>query len=100
MKREDAERLSDSLRDPQLEPSDHAYVVLQDFGPDAGGWGPAAVKLPWMEQPRPFVYTGEAEHVLEVVSELCRSMAQTTGKPTRLVRYSLRDDVFIVGGAS
>lgn len=92
--------LSDSLANPQLEPSDHAYVVLCDFGPNAGGWGPLAIQLPWMAAPTPFVYTGTAEHVLDLVAQACQVHAQATGRPTKLVRYSGREDVFSVGGSS
>jgi hypothetical protein len=92
--------LSESLRNPQLEPSDHCWTVLQDFGPNGGGWGPSAVSLPWMPEPRPFVYTGEAEHVIQVLQGIVRALAQETGRPTMLCRYTGREDVFIVGGAS
>jgi hypothetical protein len=93
--------LSESLRNPQLVPSDHCYTVLQDHGPNEGGWGPAAIMLPGLlSQPTPFVYTGEDERALEVVKQACRVLAQRTGKPTRLVRYTQREDVFVVGGSS
>jgi hypothetical protein len=89
-----------SYVEPQLEPSDHAYTILQDHGPNNGGWGPAAVLFPWESRPIMFVYTGDAPHVLDVLQRACRNAAQDTGKPTRLVRYERRVDVFSVGGAS
>lgn len=96
----DAHDVSDSLRNPQIEPADHAYVVLSDFGPDGGGWGPLAISLPWQPTPTPFVYTGTAEHVIAQVAQACQVHAQRTGRPTKLVRFSQREDVFSVGGSS
>ena len=91
-----------SLHEPQLTPSEHCYTVLQDHGEDNGGWGPAAVLIPGLESmgPRPFVYTGESEVVLEGMARTCRKLAQTTGKPTRLVRFSEREDLAVFGGSS
>ena len=92
--------MSESLRHPQLEPSDHCYVILQDHGPNEGGWGPAAVQWPGFGTPRPFVYTGPSEDVLVVAESVCRALAQATGKPTRLVCYRGREDVAVFGGSS
>jgi hypothetical protein len=92
--------LSESLRNPQLEPSDSCWTVLQDHGPTNGGWGPAAIVVPWLEQPAVFVYTGNDPKVIELVKSACRALAQHTGKPTRLVRFNSREDVFVVGGSS
>jgi hypothetical protein len=101
VRREDAERLSDSLRDPQLEPSDHCWTILQDHGPRDGGWGPAGIVIPWIsDEPRVWVYTGDMPHVIEWAKGACRELTQATGKPTKLVRYTSREDVFTVGGAS
>jgi hypothetical protein len=97
---DDREYVPESQRNPQLVPSGHLYTVLQDYGPANGGWGPASVMLPWRPQPEAFVYTGEAPHVLEVLKAICRQMAQDTGKPTKLVRFTQREDVFTVGGSS
>lgn len=92
--------MSESLREPQLTPSDHCYTILQDHGPFDGGWGPTAVALiPGMD-PRPVVYTGSQESAIERFKEFARQLAQTTGKPTRVVRYSKREDIFVVGGSS
>lgn len=93
--------MSESLRNPQLEPSDHCWLILQNHGPADGGWGPAAVAIPpLMNVPRPFVYTGSSDVAIEGAKQLARELAQHTGKATRLVRYSQRDDVFVVGGSS
>jgi hypothetical protein len=56
--------------------------------------------LPGFPQPTPFVYTGEQAGVLEVVTAACQRLAQETGKPTRLARYTHREDVYTVGGSS
>lgn len=96
----DARDISDSLANPQLEPADHAYVVLCDFGPAGGGWGPLAISLPWLPTPTPFVYTGTDEGVIAQVAQACQVHAQATGRPTKLVRFSQIEDVFSVGGSS
>jgi hypothetical protein len=94
-----ADVVSDSLRNPQLEPADHCYTILQDFGPHAGGWGPAAIKLPWLKAgPAPFVYTGRDPDVLEKVAQTCERVAAETGLETRLVRFSSREDLAVFGG--
>jgi hypothetical protein len=92
--------VSESLRNPQLEPASHCYVVLQDHGEDDGGWGPAAVMLPWMQMPAPFVYTGSDERILELAGAVVRLLAQETGKPTLLAKFVAREDVLFVGGSS
>lgn len=86
--------LSASYRDPQVEPVDHCYVVLQDCGPQEGGWGPVAIPMPWFQHPRPFVYTGDEPHVLDAIKQVCYRMTQHSGRATRLVRYTGREDVF------
>ena len=96
MRRRDAP----SVRDPQLVPAEECITVLQDFGPNDGGWGPAAVVVPWLPGPQPFVYTGSAPHVIEVMTAVCRRMAQETGRPTRLVRFTQREDLAVFGGSS
>lgn len=98
----DPREVSQSLREPQLTPADHCYTVLQDHGLNDGGWGPAAVVLPWISDgaPRPFVYTGSAPQVLDVMAAICRGLAQETGKPTILAKYTQREDVVVIGGPS
>lgn len=97
---EDVRALSESFRNPQLEPADHCLTVIQDHGPNNGGWGPTAVVVPWLPQPTPFVYTGADPNVERVMVAVCRKLAQDTGKPTRLVRFTQRDDVAVFGGSS
>lgn len=78
-----------SLREPQLEPSTHAYTILQDHGPDDGGWGPAAIMVsPLQSEPHPFVYTGSDEMTIGTLNDLSKYLAEKTGKPTKFVRYS------------
>jgi hypothetical protein len=96
----DARAISETLRNPQLEPADHCLTVLQDFGPDGGGWGPVAVPVPWLPVSAPFVYTGSDPNVEGVMARICRQMAQETGRPTRLVRFTQREDVAVFGGSS
>jgi hypothetical protein len=91
---------SASYREPQLDPSDECLTVIQDFGLGGGGWGPAAVSVPWLEVPTPFVYTGSDPNVVAVMTAICRRMAQDTGRPTRLVRFTVREDVAVFGGSS
>ena len=98
--RDDLRELSASFRDPQLEPANHCYTILQDHGPSDGGWGPAAISLPWLPQPTPFVYTGTQPEVLAVIVAACRELAQRTGKPTRLVRFHGREDYAAFGGSN
>lgn len=87
--------LSQSLREPQLEPSDHAYTILQDHGPEDGGWGPAAISLPSLGfETGPIIYTGEREETIEKLKQVVETLALGTRKPTVLARYSKREDVF------
>ena len=76
------------------DPSDHCYLILQDHGPDDGGWGPAAISFPSIGvRSGPVVYTGSDEGTISKLREAARSLARTTGKPTRLARYQQRWDV-------
>lgn len=81
--------LSPSLREPQEEPADHCYTILQDH-------------IPWVTDsaPRPFIYTGSAAHVLDVMAGLCQGLAAETGKPTLLAKYTQREDVLFFEGSS
>lgn len=88
--------MSQSQREPQVVPADHAYTILQDHGPNDGGWGQAAVSILGMS-PRPFVYTGSDGQTIETVKALVDALATETGKPTRLVRYTQREDLYEAG---
>lgn len=99
-RRRTAHEMSLSVREPQLEPSESCLTVIQDHGLGDGGWGPAAIALPWAPTPRPFVYTGSDPNVERAMVLLCRRLAQETGKPTRLVRFTQREDVAVFGGSS
>lgn len=93
--------LSQSFREPQLEPAGHCYTILQDHGPADGGWGPAAVMIPGVPGgPRPFVYTGSDPHTLSVMQSICQGLAAETGKPTLFVKYTQREDIVLFGGSS
>lgn len=87
-----------SLDNPQLDPSGHAYSIIQFHGVENGGWGPAAVTLPpLIKEPTPIIYTGDDEHTLFGLRDVAEKLAQDTGKPTRLVRYSVREDIASFG---
>jgi hypothetical protein len=83
---------------PQEEPSDHCYLIVQDHGPDDGGWGPAAIAIPGLVEPAPMVYTGSDPSTLAAFKEIARQLPELTGKPTRFVRYERRVDVAVYGG--
>ncbi|HWE82650.1 MAG TPA: hypothetical protein VG265_13455 [Gaiellaceae bacterium] len=93
--------MSESLRNPQLEPADHCYTVIGDHGPNGGGWGPVAIAIPPMiPRPAPFVYTGRDPVVLRELEVAARRIAQESGMPVRLVRFTAREDVAVFGGSS
>jgi len=89
-----------SQREPQVEPSESCWTILQDHGPNDGGWGPASVQWPGIATVGPIVYTGSDPLSIEAFKEMARGLAQKTGKPTRVVRFTQREDVFVVGGPS
>ena len=97
---DDIRELSDSFRHPQEEPSDHCYTILQDHGPNNGGWGPATIHMPGLPQPTPVVYTGTQSEALTLFFIAARQLAQATGKPTRVCRYSQREDLRVFGGSN
>lgn len=37
--------MSESLRNAALEPPRQAYIVVCDYGPEGGGWGPMAIDV-------------------------------------------------------
>lgn len=97
----DPKELSQSFREPQEDPSDHCYTILQDHGPNDGGWGPAAVMLAGVSAgPHPFVYTGNAAHVLSSMQQVVSKLAAATGKPTMFCKYSQREDIFLAPGSA
>lgn len=97
----DPRKLTRSFREPQLEPADHCYTVLQDHGPNDGGWGPAAIEIPGIPGgPRPVVYTGKDPRTLSVMQSICQGLAAETGKPTMFAKYTQREDIALFGGAS
>lgn len=78
----------------QEEPSDHCYVVLQDHGEDGGGWGPAALHV--LGVTGPFVYTGSDERTVAALEQIAVKLAEATGKPTVLAKFTQRKDVLQV----
>ena len=89
--------LSLSEGEPQQTPSDHCYTILQDHGPD-NGWGPAAMALPGWSHLVPVVYTGRDTMTILLLQELAAEMFRKTGKATRLVCFTQRDDVGVWEG--
>jgi len=72
----------------------HCYVVLQDFGPAGGGWGPAAYALLGSgDPPRPVLYTGNKEFTIEGLKLIAQTLHETTGLATKLVRYMAHVEV-------
>jgi hypothetical protein len=83
------------------EPSESCIVVQQDHGPGGGGWGIAAYEFPTIGGgPQPIVYSGSDPQTIEALKRVCQTLAQATGKPTRLARYTQREDLYVVGGSS
>jgi hypothetical protein len=81
-------------------PCESCLAVLQDHGPENGNWGLAAIMTDLATGPFPVVYSGDDPGMVELMTMVARKMAQESGKPTRLVRFTQREDIFIVGGSS
>lgn len=84
----------------KTEPPSHCWTILQDHGPNDGGWGPAGVILVGLTAPAPIVYTGDDQESIDKLVAVTQNLAQMTGKPTLLAKYSEREDVYFVGGSS
>lgn len=80
----------------QKQPSDHCYIVIQDHGPEQGGWGPAAVQMVGMSGP--FVYTGSNEEIIGAFEQIAVRLAEVTGKPTLLAKFTQREDLLRIEG--
>lgn len=81
-----------SMREPQLEPADHCYTILADYGENGGGWGPVAVGVPWLRDATPVVYTGSDANAVAALKESAAAHADKSGLTTRLVRFSKVDE--------
>ena len=67
------------------EPGEHCYIVMQDHGPNGGGWGPAAMLI--AGSLGPIIYTGTDERTIATLEEIVPKLALGSGKETRLIRY-------------
>lgn len=87
--------MSESLRNPALEPPESVLTLIADYGLGGGGWGPAAVQLPNMTSPAPFVYTGDATEVLMALHILAQTLAREYGIEARICRFTEREDLAV-----
>lgn len=78
---------------------EYVLVVLQDHGPNDGGWGPATV-FGLGAWPKPLFTTRSDEKNLRYMKELARTVAQQSGKKTKLVRFKLHEELMTIGGSS
>lgn len=82
----------------QTEP-ETVLVVLQDHGPNDGGWGPATV-FGLGQWPKPLFTTRSDEKNLAYMKELAAIVAQQSGKRTKLVRFRREEELLTIGGSS
>lgn len=71
-----------------IPPLPFCHAVIQDHGPDDGGWGIASVSIEG--PPRfygPIVYCGQKPQAIENMIRIAEKLAQKTGKPTMVVRF-------------
>lgn len=69
------------------EPGASVVTILQDHGPNDGGWGPANVVMNG-ERMGPVLYTRTDEGMVEGLKRLATVLAKQTRKETKLVQYS------------
>jgi hypothetical protein len=82
-----------SIREPQIVPTGHAYLVLQDHGPGQGGWGPAAALIPGVGIKGPILYTGTDQETIDQIMQMTHDIWSITNKPTKLVKYTEMEEV-------
>lgn len=82
----------------KTEPTDHMYAVLQNHGPQDGGWGTAALALPGVPG-GPLVYGGTNEQTIANLKDIALQLARLSGKETMFVKFTHREDIeFMAGG--
>jgi hypothetical protein len=64
-------------------------MVIANYGPEGGGWGPAAIN-----GLGPFVYTGDKPEVLAAAHELAQHLT-AAGVEARVVRFTEREDLHL-----
>lgn len=82
----------------RTEPSEHIYSVLQDHGPEDGGWGTAAIAAMPGLGGGPLVYGGTDENTIEKLKEVSATLARISGKPTLFVKFTKREDIQFTEG--
>lgn len=81
-------------------PPEVVHAVVQDHGPDDGGWGPATVLAADWPWPKPLITTRTNPETIAFFESMARKVARETGKPTRLVRFRLDEELLRIGGSS
>lgn len=79
---------------------EYVFVVLQDHGPDDGGWGPATLITSGWAWPKPLITTRSNKETIAWFYELAAKLADETGKPTKVVRFKRDEDLASYGGSS
>ena len=78
----------------------YVHAVVQDHGPNDGGWGPATVVSSDWRWPKPLITTRTNAETLSWLEEMARQVAQETGKPTKYLRFKLDAELLSIGGSS
>lgn len=82
----------------QEHPPEHCYVLMQDHGPDDGGWGTAALPMSLYPVGGPMVYTGSDDDTILALHSIANVIATATGKPTQLAKFTHREVVLMIPG--
>lgn len=90
--------MSPTLKEPQITPSDHCYLILQDYGIDGGGWGPSAIEIEGIGMIGPAVYTGNDATTIMAFCHLVEELYIKTGRETKLVKYTGYEEIKSAGG--
>ena len=84
--------MTHSLRQPETDPPESILLVVADYGPNGGGWGPVAMPTP--VGPGVAVYTGSDPNVLDALHMLAAQVARQ-GREARVVRFTVREDIAV-----
>jgi hypothetical protein len=87
------------FRSAQPEP-EYVLAVIQDHGPNDGGWGPATIMGTSIPVPTPCITTRYSESNAEWFRSLALRIANETGKPTKVIRYRRDEELLSIGGSS
>lgn len=83
----------------QPEP-EYVLAIVQDHGPNDGGWGPATIAGTSIPVPTPAITTRVTPENTEWFERLARRIANETGKPTKVIRYRRDEELLSIGGSS